>query len=78
MIFYTYDLNTYSEQMGLHEDYVSLTPGPHPTSFEELLSAIAEEDSYEEERSRVRTTLFTHVDGNASKRIADALLNTPT
>lgn len=69
MIFYTYDFATYSNQMGLHDDYLKLTPGPHPTTFTELLSSIIEEDVYKVERDGVRNILFTYQDGHSAKRI---------
>ncbi|MBP6924063.1 MAG: CDP-glycerol glycerophosphotransferase family protein [Candidatus Pacebacteria bacterium] len=74
MIFYTYDYDTYSKEMGLHDDYLSLTPGPHPRSFQELLVAIQEHDFYMNERARVRKILFTYSDGNASNRIVKEIL----
>lgn len=73
MIFYTYDFDTYSIEMGLHEDYLSLTPGPHPKSFEELLGAIKENDTSADDRARVRQTLFTHCDGDSSERVFEAI-----
>lgn len=73
MIFYTYDYDTYSVQMGLHEDYLDLTPGPHPISFTDLLSAITETDTYQEERARVQKVLFTYNDGHSAKRVVEAL-----
>lgn len=73
IIFFTYDFESYSEQMGLHEDYLALTPGPHPKTFEELLKTIQEHDTYEVERAQVKNILFTHHDGNASERIFTAL-----
>jgi CDP-glycerol glycerophosphotransferase len=73
MIFYTYDYDTYGLQMGLHEDYLNLTPGPHPISFTDLLLSITETDTYQKERARVEKILFTYNDGHSAKRVIEAL-----
>jgi CDP-glycerol glycerophosphotransferase (TagB/SpsB family) len=74
MIFYTYDYEKYRTEMGLHEDYLALTPGQHPSTLDALLSAITEEDEYTDKRASVRQILFSHNDGNSSERIVEAIL----
>lgn len=69
IIFYTYDLDDYKVKMGLHEDFINLTPGPHPESQDELVNALCLEDTYQNERQRVVNTLFAYKDDNASRRI---------
>ncbi len=75
IIFYTYDLETYKKEMGLHEDFDTLTPGPHPTTFTELIGAIRDNDRHTSERAHTRKVLFTHTDGNASKRLIQELFS---
>ena len=74
IIFYTYDIDTYGVEMGLHDDFDTLTPGPHPKTTAELLSALAARDDYREKRHEVQSKLFTHQDGGASKRVYEALI----
>lgn len=74
IIFYTYDIDTYGVEMGLHDDFDSLTPGPHPKTINELLIALAEKDTYQEKRAQVRKHLFQDQDGEASKRVFTALI----
>ena len=69
IVFYTYDLEKYKKEMGLHADFKSLTPGPHPKSFDELLEALASSDSHIEERQEVTRVLHQYQDGQSAERI---------
>lgn len=72
IIFFTYDLDTYKIDMGLHENFERLTPGPHIRNFNELVRALTENDTHANARRVVKDELFTYDDSSASKRILDA------
>lgn len=76
IIFYTYDLDKYKKESGLYDDFETLTPGPHPQNFTDLLEAIESEDTYKENRNEVRDVLFSHNDGSSAKRISEQTMDT--
>lgn len=69
IVFYPYDFDEYNEKEGLSADYDQITPGPKVRNFQDLKTAILSEDSYREERRRVRDLYHTYQDGLSSKRI---------
>ncbi len=69
IIFFTYDLDTYKIDMGLHDDFERLTPGPHVKNHKELINVLKTNDTYREKRAAVKKELFTYSDGNASARL---------
>lgn len=73
IIFYIYDKEKYEKQTGLHKDFETLTPGPHITSFDTLLETLKKTDEYKNEREQARKILFTHQDGESSKRIFEKI-----
>ena len=73
VIFFTFDEERYRKLTGLHEDFNTLTPGPHVKTFNELLLSIENEDIYMQMRSDVRKILFKQEDGDASQRIYSLL-----
>jgi len=76
LIFFIYDLEKYKKEMGLYENFENLTPGPHAKNFSELLNAIDnfEKDSWKQKRQEARKELFTFIDGGASQRIINAIV----
>jgi len=46
IIFYVYDLDWYKKESGLYEEFDTLTPGPHPQTFDELLTVIEADDTH--------------------------------
>ena len=73
-IFFVYDIEKYKKEMGLHEDFWNLLPGPRANTFEELLSALdLDADNRKEERNQARDILFAFKSGGASKRIIEKL-----
>jgi len=79
MLIYPYDLEWFvSEDRELYFDYREDTPGPvvrNPAEFPGRLIETIETDgaAYADRREAVRQELFDHVDGNASKRVYEAL-----
>ncbi len=70
IIFFTYDQAQYEREMGLYADFQTLTPGPHPEKFLELLKLIQNPtDTHKQERQQVIQKLFHHQDGNATARV---------
>ncbi|MEZ4114043.1 MAG: CDP-glycerol glycerophosphotransferase family protein [Candidatus Paceibacterota bacterium] len=74
IVFYPYDFDEYNEKEGLSADYDQITPGPKVRNFQDLKTLILSEDSYGEERKRVRDLYHTYQDGLSSKRIWEILL----
>lgn len=74
IIFFTYDLATYITDMGLHDDFLRLTPGPHVKTNTELISALTLPIDYTQNRASVREELFTYNDGGASARILNSIV----
>jgi CDP-glycerol glycerophosphotransferase (TagB/SpsB family) len=70
-IYFVYDIEKYKKDMGLYEDFWNLLPGPRAYSFEELLGLIEMENN--ENRKIAQEKLFSFIDGNASKRIVEAI-----
>ncbi|HRQ65524.1 MAG TPA: CDP-glycerol glycerophosphotransferase family protein [Xanthomonadaceae bacterium] len=75
VVFFPYDLDQYlASERSMYFDYASMTPGPKATTIEELariLEAVhTSEDTWEAERRRVRSLVFSHVDGNSGERLA--------
>jgi len=75
IIFFTYDIEKYRKEMGLHDSFNTATPGAHPKNFEELLRSISEleKDEFRNRRESICNELFTFRDGNSSKRILEDL-----
>lgn len=74
MIFFAYDLETYSATRGMHRAYEDAAPGSIATTFEELVTLMREPElSVEKTKEFVREN-FDHVDTNNSDRVIDALI----
>lgn len=72
IVFFPYDLKEYSEKEGLAFPYDSHTPGPKAYDVDLLMTTITSaftNDTYREERARVRALYHTHQDGHSSERI---------
>lgn len=80
LIFYPYDLARYvADERRLLFSYQQMTPGPVAMSFDRLLALIAEtlagiENDWPGQRRRVRDLVFDHPDGQASRRLWQALV----
>jgi CDP-glycerol glycerophosphotransferase len=71
VIFLPYDIESY--ERGLPYQYHEITPGPKPENqagfIRHLQRAIHREDSYTEDRKRVRNKFFSHTDGKSTERV---------
>lgn len=71
--FIPYDLDTYLSRTGLLYEYQEVTPGPHINSqsgfINFLKTIVSSEDSYKEERARVRKIFFAYEDQKACERV---------
>ena len=77
-IFFVYDIEKYRKEMGLHEDFWDLIPGPRAYNFNQLLSALDSEmetSDYENKKRVAKEKLFAYRDGGAAKRITEKLLS---
>ena len=72
VVFYVFDILQYQSEMGLHEDFETLTPGPHPRTFNDLLEAINLPIS--SKYQVVKEYLHTYSDGESSTRVAKYFL----
>ncbi|TGD11597.1 CDP-glycerol glycerophosphotransferase family protein [Brevibacterium sp. S111] len=74
MIFFAYDLETYSATRGMHRDYEKAAPGSIATTFDELVNLIRQPAlSVEKTKEFVREN-FDFVDTNNSDRVIDTLV----
>lgn len=74
MIFFAYDLETYSATRGMHRDYEEAAPGSIATTFDELITLIRQPAlSVEKTKEFVREN-FDFVDTNNSDRVIDTLV----
>lgn len=74
MIFFAYDLETYSATRGMHRAYEEAAPGNIATTFDELVALIREPGlSVEKTKEFVREN-FDYVDTNNSDRVIDSLI----
>ncbi|MCF2587199.1 CDP-glycerol glycerophosphotransferase family protein [Brevibacterium sp. UCMA 11752] len=74
MIFFAYDLETYSATRGMHRAYEEAAPGSIATTFDELVALMREPElSVEKTKEFVREN-FDHVDTNNSDRVIDTLV----
>ncbi len=76
IIFFTYDYDTYiANDRGFYFDFKKNVPGPIVYTTEELIAKIKNNDFNQSKISEFRKTQFNSIDGAASKRVADFLLN---
>ncbi len=76
VIFFTYDYDNYiSKDRGFYFDFKKNVPGPVIYTSDELIAAIKNNDFDKEKISDFLTTQFSEIDGMASKRVVDFLLN---
>lgn len=74
MIFFAYDLETYSATRGMHRAYEEAAPGSIATTFDDLVALIRKPDlSVEKTKEFVREN-FDYVDTNNSDRVIDSLI----
>lgn len=74
MIFFAYDLETYSATRGMHRAYEEAAPGSIATTFDDLVALIREPNlSVEKTKEFVREN-FDYVDTNNSDRVIDSLI----
>lgn len=74
MIFFAYDLDTYSATRGMHRAYEEAAPGSIATTFDDLVTLIREPDlSVVKTKEFVREN-FDYVDTNNSDRVIDSLI----
>ncbi len=76
ILFFAYDLDSYlNSERGFYFDFNENVPGKIVYSDDELIKAIEEEDFEKQKISGFLETQFNEIDGNASKRIVDFILN---
>ncbi|GAA1865742.1 hypothetical protein GCM10009813_28470 [Brevibacterium marinum] len=74
MIFFAYDLETYSATRGMHRAYEDAAPGSIATTFDDLVELIREPNlSVEKTKQFVREN-FDYVDTSNSDRVIDSLI----
>lgn len=74
MIFFAYDLETYSATRGMHKAYEEAAPGSIATTFDELISLLREPDLSVEKTKEFVQENFDYVDTNNSDRVIDSLI----
>ncbi|MBR0507594.1 MAG: CDP-glycerol glycerophosphotransferase family protein [Clostridia bacterium] len=74
MLLFPYDKNQYATSRGFHRDYDSNVPGKICMTFEELLTAMRNEDYEFEKVEKMLGTYFETVDTNSCDRVIDWLV----
>jgi CDP-glycerol glycerophosphotransferase (TagB/SpsB family) len=76
-IFIAYDLDEYEKVRGLAYDYELVTPGPKVSTQQEFIDAIKDAlngaEQYKEQRKFVKKMFHKYDDGQACKRIVEAM-----
>ncbi|WP_159103066.1 CDP-glycerol glycerophosphotransferase family protein [Halarchaeum acidiphilum] len=79
IVFYPYDLDSFSSGKGFYFEYDEVTPGRKAFTQPELLTAIDEilsgNDTYVDERADLRNEFFDHQDGHSTQRLIDRVLS---
>ena len=74
MLFYAFDEESYAQSRGFHRSYRENAPGKVVTEFEQLLSAIRDEDFESEKLDEYVNRHFDNVDTHSSDRVIDYLI----
>lgn len=74
MLFFAYDKVQYAASRGFHRDYDTVVPGRICMTFQELLTAIDEEDYQFEKVAQYVKDHFDFVDCNSTDRVIDWLI----
>ncbi|WP_152352296.1 CDP-glycerol glycerophosphotransferase family protein [Brachybacterium subflavum] len=74
MLFFAYDKDVYSTTRGFHRDYVDTAPGKVCGTFDELLTAMRDEDYEQWRREKFVRENFDHVDTHSADRVIDWLI----
>lgn len=76
IIFFTYDFNSYmNDERGFYFDFKKTVPGPIVYDSSQLIDVIENENFDERKLSEFVKTQFDEINGEASKRVVDFLLN---
>ncbi|MGO2861531.1 MAG: CDP-glycerol glycerophosphotransferase family protein [Brevibacterium sp.] len=74
MIFFAYDLETYSATRGMHRDYEEAAPGSIATTFEELIGLLRQPELSVQRTKEFVIENFDYVDTHNSDRVIDTLI----
>lgn len=74
MLFFAFDELQYSFSRGFHRDYKDAAPGKICHSFEEVMTALEEQDFEEEKVQKYVDMHFDYIDSHASDRVIDWLV----
>jgi len=73
MIFYAYDLEEYTRERGIWEEYNDMVCGPIARNTEEIIQAIKKNDFDESEIKRFKEVWNRYSDGNSSDNLVNEL-----
>ena len=74
MLFYAFDIDSYSKERGFHRDYRTNVPGKVVETFDAMIDAIIS-DNYEYDRvEEYIKNNFEYIDSNACQRIIDWII----
>ena len=74
MLFFAYDEQVYSAVRGFHRPYAETAPGTICRTFDELLTALRDEDYDSWRGDKLREENFDHIDAHSSDRVIDWLI----
>lgn len=73
MLFYAFDLKTYTADRGFYEPYETMVPGKIVKNIQELLKALEENDFEEQKLESFVDRNFTYRDGKATDRVIELI-----
>lgn len=73
-VFYAYDLAAYTAERNFYYDYKDYVPGAVAETFGQLLDALGDTTGYTEKLERFRAFNFGSPDGQAARRVLDAVM----
>jgi CDP-ribitol ribitolphosphotransferase len=74
MVFYAYDREIYAATRGFHRDFELTAPGKVCQTFDELLTALSEQEFDTWKISAFVTENFDHIDTGSADRVIDWLI----
>ncbi len=75
MLFYTFDLDEYTESRDFYEEYKSFVPGKIVYTFDELIKSIDEKDFEQNKVQAFKEFNFGNYNFDSAKKIVDILFN---
>ncbi|MBO4864920.1 MAG: CDP-glycerol glycerophosphotransferase family protein [Eubacterium sp.] len=74
MLFYSFDIESYTKERGFHRDYRTNVPGKIVETFDDLYKAVIDEDFEFEKVQEYVDNNFDHIDDHACERVINWII----